>query len=179
MIDTYGARLRSFFASDVSVGIVLISAALLAIFMDNSPLAWLYRGLLGTHFVIGIGEFALNKPLLLWINDGLMAVFFFHVALEIKREMVEGNLSTWRQASLPAIAAVGGMVVPALIFYAFNAGDPVAVRGWAIPAATDIAFAVGVLALVGSRAPVALKIFDSEYPMAVEQISRLPSGKQS
>ncbi len=159
MLSVCNTRLRAFFANDISVGIVLISAALLAIAMDNSPLAWLYNGLLNTPFVIGIGGFDLNKPLLLWINDGLMAIFFFHVALEIKREMVEGNLSSWQQASLPAIAAVGGMIAPALIYLAMNAGDPVALRGWAIPAATDIAFAVGVLALLGTRAPSSLKIF--------------------
>ena len=159
MLSACNSRLRAFFASDISVGVVLISAALLAISMDNSPLAWLYNSLLETPFVIGIGGFDLNKPLLLWINDGLMAVFFFHVALEIKREMVEGNLSSWQQASLPAIAAIGGMLAPALIYFTVNAGDPVAQHGWAIPAATDIAFAVGVLALLGTRAPSSLKIF--------------------
>lgn len=159
MLSVCGARMRAFFAGDASVGVVLIGAALLAIAINNSPLAWLYDGLLDTPLVVGIGDLTFHKPLLLWINDGLMAIFFFHVALEIKREMVEGNLASWRQASLPAIAAAGGMIVPALVFAAINAEDTVALRGWAIPAATDIAFALGVLALLGRRAPSSLKIF--------------------
>ena len=159
MLSACGARMRGFFSSDASVGIVLISAALLAIAMENSSLAWLYDRLLNMPLVIGVGDLALNKPLLLWINDGLMAIFFFHVALEIKREMKEGNLSSWQQSSLPTIAAAGGMMVPALVYAAINADDPVALRGWAIPAATDIAFAVGVLALLGTRAPSSLKVF--------------------
>jgi NhaA family Na+:H+ antiporter len=109
--------------------------------------------------VIRVGELILDKPLLLWINDGLMAVFFFLVGLEIKRELLEGRLSTWQQASLPAAAALGGMALPALVYVAVTFGDSVAMRGWAIPAATDIAFALGVLALLGSRVPVALKVF--------------------
>ncbi len=106
-----------------------------------------------------IGALVLEKPLLLWINDGLMALFFLLVGLEIKRELLEGSLSSWRQAVLPALAATGGMAAPAAIYAAINAGDPVALRGWAIPAATDIAFAVGILALLGSRAPTGLKVF--------------------
>ena len=153
------AALRKLVHHDASSGLFLLAAAALALLLDNSPLAWLYDGLLGTPVVVQVGALEINKPLLLWINDGLMAVFFFLIGLEIKRELVEGRLSTWRQASLPAVAAVGGMVAPALIYVALNQGDPEALRGWAIPAATDIAFAVGLLALVGTRAPVALKIF--------------------
>jgi NhaA family Na+:H+ antiporter len=151
--------MAAFFASEVSGGVMLMVAAVLAIGLYNSPLDWLYRTLLDTPVVVRIGALAIDKPLLLWINDGLMAIFFFHVGLEIKREMVEGRLSSWKQASLPAIAAAGGMLVPALIYIALNQGDPAALRGWAIPAATDIAFALGALALLGKRAPISLKIF--------------------
>ncbi len=158
-----GARLRilkqQLLHHEATPGVLLMCLALLALFMDNSPLGGFYDALLATPVVVQIGALAIDKPLLLWINDGLMAVFFFLVGLEVKREMIEGRLSTWKDASLPAIAAFGGMLLPALIYLAINNGDPVALRGWAIPAATDIAFALGVLALLGSRVPVALKIF--------------------
>lgn len=150
---------QAFFQHEAAGGIVLMFAAAFALALDNSPLSWLYDALLGTPVVIKIGAFAIDKPLLLWINDGLMAIFFFLVGLEIKREIVEGRLSSWQRASLPIMAAIGGMVFPALIYMAFNSSDPVAMKGWAIPAATDIAFALGVLALLGSRVPVALKVF--------------------
>jgi len=159
MKSSHSGRLTSFFRSDVAGGVVLMVAAVFAIALDNSPIDWLYRSLLETPLAVKIGALAIDKPLLLWINDGLMAIFFFHVGLEIKREMVEGRLSSWKQAALPAIAAAGGMLIPALIYIALNHGDPTAIRGWAIPAATDIAFAVGALALLGKRAPVSLKIF--------------------
>ncbi|MBE0532874.1 MAG: Na+/H+ antiporter NhaA [Rhodospirillales bacterium] len=159
MRSSHSGRLAAFFASEVSGGVMLMVAAVLAIGLYNSPLDWLYRTLLDTPVVVRIGALAIDKPLLLWINDGLMVIFFFHVGLEIKREMVEGRLSSWKQASLPAIAAAGGMLVPALIYIALNQGDPTALRGWAIPAATDIAFALGALALLGKRAPISLKIF--------------------
>ena len=159
MTSSPSGRLAAFFQSDVAGGVVLMLAAVLAIGIDNSPLDWLYKALLATPIAVKIGALAIDKPLLLWINDGLMAIFFIHVGLEIKREIIEGRLSSWKQASLPAIAAAGGMLVPGLIYIALNQADPTALRGWAIPTATDIAFAIGALALLGKRAPVSLKIF--------------------
>lgn len=150
---------ETFFQSETAAGAMLMLAAAVALALSNSPLDWLYDSLLATPIAIQIGGFSLDKPLLLWINDGLMAVFFFLVGLEIKRELVEGRLSTWKRASLPAIAAAGGMIAPALIYLSFNAGHPVEAHGWAIPAATDIAFAVAVLALLGRRVPASLKVF--------------------
>lgn len=150
---------QAFFEHEAAGGIILMVAAALAVLFSNSQLAPFYALLLDTPVAIQIGALSLNKPLLLWINDGLMAIFFFLVGLEIKREILEGRLSSMRTAALPVIAAAGGMIVPALIYVALNQGDPTALRGWAIPAATDIAFAVGILALLGSRVPVALKIF--------------------
>lgn len=150
---------QAFFQHQAAGGVLLMAAAVLALVLDNSPLAWLYDGLLNTPVVLQIGALELNKPLLLWINDGLMAIFFFLVGLEIKREIVEGRLSNLRQAGLPVMAAIGGMVVPAAVYIAINSGDARAIDGWAIPAATDIAFALGVLALMGPRVPVALKVF--------------------
>ena len=150
---------QAFFEHQAAGGIVLMFAAALALMLENSPLAWVYDWFLQTPVIVQVGALELNKPLLLWINDGLMAVFFFLIGLEIKREIVEGRLSNARQAGLPVIAAIGGMAVPALIYAGLNAGDPTALRGWAIPAATDIAFALGVLALLGPRVPAALKVF--------------------
>src|SRR5882757_10935097 len=149
----------AFFHHEAAGGLVLLAAAIAALIIDNSPLEWLYDGLLETPVAVRVGALALDKPLLLWINDGLMAVFFFLVGLEIKRELLQGELSTFGKAALPAIAAVGGMVVPALVYVALNAGNSAALRGWAIPAATDIAFAVGVVALLGTRVPSSLKVF--------------------
>jgi NhaA family Na+:H+ antiporter len=148
-----------FIHHEASGGVILLIAAVFALILANSPLASLYGALLDTPVSIRIGALELDKNLLHWINDGLMAIFFFHVGLEIKRELVEGELSSFRQASLPAIGALGGMIVPALIYVALNFNDAKALHGWAIPTATDIAFAVGILALVGSRIPPALKIF--------------------
>lgn len=136
-----------------------MSAAVLAMIIANSPLRVYYDLLLGTPVEIRIGALEIAKPLLLWINDGLMAVFFFLVGLELKREVIEGELSDKRNIILPGVGAIGGMVAPALIYWLFNSSDPVAMKGWAIPAATDIAFALGVLSLLGPRVPTSLKIF--------------------
>ncbi len=152
-------RVLALLKHEAAGGVLLMLAAATALVIDNSPLAPLYDALLTTPGVVQVGALALEKPLLLWINDGLMALFFLLVGLEIKRELLEGNLSSRRQAVLPALAALGGIAAPALIYVAFNADDPAALRGWAIPAATDIAFAVGILALLGRRVPAGLKVF--------------------
>jgi NhaA family Na+:H+ antiporter len=149
----------AFVQHEAAGGLVLMVAALAALIASNSPLAWLYDRFLDTPVGVRVGPLALDKPLLLWINDGLMVVFFLLVGLEIKRELLRGELSTFGQALLPALAAAGGMAVPAAIYAAINAGDPAALRGWAIPTATDIAFSVGVLALLGTRVPSSLKVF--------------------
>jgi NhaA family Na+:H+ antiporter len=138
---------------------LLLVAAALALIISNSPLASIYEALLELHLGPTVGPLSLSKSLLHWINDGLMAVFFFLVGLEIKREVLEGELSSARQIALPGLCALGGMVAPALVYLAFNWTTPETHRGWAIPAATDIAFAVGVMALLGPRVPEGLKIF--------------------
>lgn len=140
-------------------GILLMLSALLAIILANTFLSSYYELLLSTPVEIRIGRFEIAKPLLLWINDGLMAVFFFLVGLELKRELVEGELSDKSNIILPGVGAIGGMLVPALIYVFFNFEDSYAMNGWAIPAATDIAFALGVLALLGSKVPTSIKIF--------------------
>jgi Na+:H+ antiporter, NhaA family len=151
--------MREFLRLEAAGGIVLFAAAILALIASNTPLAPLYDLFLNIPVEVRIGVLYIGKPLLLWINDGLMAVFFLLVGLEIKREFREGELSTIGQALLPAIAAVGGMAGPAFVYYLCNMGDPLALRGWAIPAATDIAFAVGVMSLLGARVPIGLKVF--------------------
>ncbi|GAB4383550.1 Na+/H+ antiporter NhaA [Albidovulum sp.] len=151
--------LDRFFRHDAAGGILLMAAAVLALIVANSSLSAGYHDLLLKKLSILLDGEGLSKPLILWINDGLMAIFFFLIGLELKREMVEGKLKNPADVVLPGIAAVGGVVMPALIFLAFTWSDPLLRGGWAIPAATDIAFAVGVLALLGKRLPAALKVF--------------------
>lgn len=151
--------LQEFLRLEAASGILLVIAAVLAMIVENSPLAPWYDALLGTPVEIRIGDFEIAKALLLWINDGLMAVFFLLVGLELKREIVRGELRDPSRAALPAIAALGGFAVPALIYTAINHDNEMAMTGWAIPSATDIAFALGVLSLLGDRVPGALKLF--------------------
>ena len=151
--------ITNFFKLESAGGIILILAAMLALIFANSPLESYYALILDTPVEVRIGAFEIAKPLLLWINDGLMAVFFFLIGLELKREVIEGELSDKRNIILPGIGAIGGMAIPALIYVYFNYDDPNAIDGWAIPAATDIAFALGVLTLLGSRVPASVKIF--------------------
>ncbi len=156
---TKTSALRAFLSGEAAGGILLMAAAALAMIIANSPIAASYSHIL--HLIIGpeltpkLGPMTVH----LWINDGLMAIFFLLVGLEIKREFVDGHLSTWAYRALPMVAATAGMIVPAIIYLAVAGGDPALQRGWAIPAATDIAFAIGVLALLGSRAPASLKLF--------------------
>jgi len=152
-------RIAEFMKQESSAGIVLLTAAVMAVVANNSWLSPLYQSFLQTPITIEVAALSLSKPLLLWINDGLMAVFFFLVGLEIKRELLEGELSSLDKASLPVVAAIGGMAIPAIVFLGVTWGHPEMVRGWAIPAATDIAFALGILALLGRAVPVSLKIF--------------------
>ena len=151
--------IRNFLKLESASGILLILAALIALVLANSLLSDYYTALLNIPVHIRVGALEIAKPLLLWINDGLMAVFFFVIGLELKREFVEGELSDPQKIVLPALGAIGGMAVPAAIYMLVNKGDPLATSGWAIPAATDIAFALGILALLGSRVPSQLKIF--------------------
>ena len=151
--------IRDFLRLEASSGILLLLAACLAMLAENSLAKPLYDALLQTPVAILIGDLQVSKPLLLWINDGLMAVFFFLIGLELKREILEGELSDPARITLPAVAAIGGMLAPALIYVGLNSGDEVALRGWAIPSATDIAFALAILTLLGDRVPSALKLF--------------------
>ena len=153
------ATLKNFLRMESAGGIVLMAAAALAMIAANSPAAGLYALFIDTPVEIRVGALQIAKPLLLWVNDGLMAIFFFLVGLELKREFLEGELSEPSKVVLPAIGAVGGMVVPVGIYVALNSGDEQAMQGWAIPAATDIAFALGILSLLGSRVPISLKVF--------------------
>lgn len=148
---------QDFLRLESAGGLVLMAASVVAMVVANSPLAPQYLAALQVPFAISIGEVGLAKPIYLWVNDGLMAVFFFLVGMELKREIVEGHLSSLRAAALPGIAAIGGMALPAVLYSVFAGADPVAMRGWAIPAATDIAFALGVLSLIRPKVPTALK----------------------
>jgi len=148
----------SFLNKETAGGLILIIAAVAALLINNSSLSSWYSSLLNTPIVVAIGTFEIAKPILLWVNDGLMAIFFFLVGLEIKREVLSGELSSLDRALLPVIAAVGGMLVPALVFIGVNFTAPENFVGWAIPAATDIAFALGILALIGPGVPASLKV---------------------
>jgi NhaA family Na+:H+ antiporter len=152
-------NLQRLIKSPLVAGAMLMAMAALALILDNSSISWLYDRLLSTPVSVQIATFIIDKPLLLWINDGLMAIFFFLIGLEIKREMVAGHLSSADQIALPGIAAVGGVIIPAMIYAAINWNDPIAIDGWAIPAATDIACALGILMLLRDRVPVAARLF--------------------
>lgn len=156
-LSSPGGRLAQWLHHEAVPGLLLLAATIAALVTANSGVSW-YGKILETYAVVGIGEWEIEKPLLLWINDGLMAVFFLLVGLELKREVLFGELSSPRKLTLPLLAAFGGIAVPSGIYAILNLGDPVAIEGWAIPAATDIAFALGILAVLGSRVPVTLKI---------------------
>jgi NhaA family Na+:H+ antiporter len=163
MFETYYNRLaeslRDFARMESASGLVLLAAAVLALIASNTALAPLYDLFLQTPVVVRVGALHLDKPLLLWINDGLMAIFFLVIGAEIKREMIEGELSSVKRAALPALAAIGGMVVPALLYIALSGGERDMLAGWAIPAATDIAFALAALSVIGRGVPSSLKVF--------------------
>ena len=151
--------IEEFIKKESSSGILLIFATLMALALKNSMFSHLYSAFLATPVEIRFADLHIAKPLLLWINDGLMAIFFMLIGLEVKREFIEGQLSTPAQVALPGFAAVGGMLVPELIYVFINIDDPTAMRGWAIPTATDIAFALGILSMLGKRVPLSLKVF--------------------
>ncbi len=148
-----------FIQKESASGILLIFVTILALILSNTAMSPLYESFLNIPMEIHIGALHLDKTLYLWVNDGLMAIFFLLIGLEVKREILEGHLSTLPQVVLPGVAAIGGMVVPAAVYLMFNLGDPIAQNGWAIPTATDIAFALGILSLLGKRVPISLKIF--------------------
>ncbi len=151
--------IEGFIKKESSAGILLIIVTIVALLLENTHFSAMYNSFLHTHVEIRFGDLQIAKPLLLWVNDGLMAVFFFLIGLEVKREVMEGHLSSVKQVALPGIAALGGMIVPALIFIVINQSESFAMNGWAIPTATDIAFALGILSLLGNRVPISLKIF--------------------
>tara|TARA_Y100000590_G_scaffold363795_1_gene421648 strand:+ start:1637 stop:2812 length:1176 start_codon:yes stop_codon:yes gene_type:complete len=159
MINYITAPFKWFFKLEAASGLVLLLAAIVALVLSNTNLSNLYFDILNTHLLIGTKNFGLDLSILHWINDALMAVFFFIVTLEIKREFIHGELSKPKQALLPIIGAVGGMAIPALFYIIINFETGYTLRGWAIPSATDIAFSIGVLSLLGSRVPISLKVF--------------------
>ena len=159
MIQYISKPFKWFFKLEAASGLVLLIAAILALLISNSNLSELYFQILEKYLFIGVNEFGLKLSVHHWINDALMAIFFFFVTLEIKREILQGELSNIKQALLPIIAAVGGMVVPALFYISINYGNSETINGWALPSATDIAFSLGILSLLGSRVPVSLKVF--------------------
>ena len=159
MIQYISKSFKWFFKLEAASGLVLLFSAVLALILSNSVYADYYFSTLDKYLFIGFNNFGLKLSVLHWINDALMAIFFFFVTLEIKREFLQGELSNIKQALLPIIAAVGGMVVPALVYVYINLGDPETLNGWAIPSATDIAFSLGVLSLLGKRVPLSLKVF--------------------
>ena len=159
MIQNISKSFKWFFKLEAASGLVLLFSAVLALILSNSVYADYYFSTLEKYLFIGFNNFGLKLSVLHWINDALMAIFFFFVTLEIKREFLQGELSNIKQALLPIIAAVGGMVVPALVYVYINLGDPETLNGWAIPSATDIAFSLGVLSLLGKRVPLSLKVF--------------------
>ena len=159
MINYISKPFRWFFKLEAASGLVLLFSAIFALIISNSTYADLYFSTLEKYLFVGFNEIGLKLSILHWINDALMAIFFFFVTLEIKREFLQGELSNFKQALLPIIAAIGGMVVPALFYVIINFGDPETLNGWAIPSATDIAFSLGVLSLLGKRVPISLKVF--------------------
>ena len=159
MINYITAPFKWFFKLEAASGLVLLIAAAIALILSNSDLSGYYFGVLNTHILIGTQNFGLDLSVFHWINDALMAVFFFVVTLEIKREFIQGELSRPKQAMLPIIGAIGGMAVPAIIYVIINFETGNTLKGWAIPSATDIAFSIGVLSLLGSRVPISLKVF--------------------
>ncbi len=156
---TVGEAWRDFLRLETAGGIILVIAAILAVVLANSPLEYLYSKTLNLNFTVMVENFGVSKPLFLWINDGFMAIFFLLVGLELKREVFEGQLSSADQIALPALAALGGLAIPAVMYWFVNRDNPQGVNGWAIPTATDIAFALAVLSLLGSRVPASLKVF--------------------
>ncbi len=159
MINYITNSFRWFFKLEAASGLILLFSAIIALIVSNSNSAYLYFSTLNQYLFVGINNFGLKLSVIHWINDGLMAIFFFFVTLEIKREFIQGELSNIKQAMLPIVGAVGGMLVPALFYIAINFKDPNTLNGWAIPSATDIAFSLGVLSLLGSRVPISLKVF--------------------